>query len=77
LYEQLDEHDFVNGEPQENTWDKRPKAAFFWELYKLGPEYYHPHYDHHCSSKQRQEQMLNLLNDLQSFIKQNNLRIYS
>jgi hypothetical protein len=24
----LNEYGFVNGEPKENTWDKRPKAAF-------------------------------------------------
>lgn len=32
IYERLNESGFVNGEPEENTWEKRPKAAFWWCL---------------------------------------------
>lgn len=63
IHEKLHTYDFVNGSPTENTWEKRPKACFWWEVYKLDPQYYFPYYDHHCSSKNRQEQMLNALND--------------
>jgi len=64
LHERLGTYGFVNGEPTENTWEKRAKAKFWWEVYGKDPQYYFPCYDHHCSSKNRQEQMLNYLNNL-------------
>jgi hypothetical protein len=64
MHYKLEGFGFVQGEPGENTWEKRPKACFWWEMYKTSPEHYRPFYDHHCSSKQRQEQMLNLLHDI-------------
>lgn len=63
IHAKLKEYDFVNGEPKENTWEKRPKACFWLEVYKSSPDHYRPFYDHHCSSRCRQEQMLNLLDD--------------
>lgn len=64
MHQKLNMYDFRNGEPAENTWEKRPMACYWWELYQLAPEHYEPFYDHHCSSRNRQEQMLNLLDDL-------------
>lgn len=64
VHEKLHVFDFVNGEPTENTWEKRPKAKFWWEIYGSDPQYWFPCYDHHCSSNQRKEQMLCLLNDM-------------
>ena len=64
IHQKLRIYDFRNGMPEENTWEKRPRACYWWELYALSPDWYRPFYDHHCSSKERQEQMLNLLDDL-------------
>jgi hypothetical protein len=64
LSQKLSENDFQNGKTEENSIEKRPKAHFWWALYAASPAHYRPYYDHHCSSKERQEQMLNLLDDL-------------
>lgn len=64
IHQKLLAFDFQNGMPEENTWKKRPKACYWWEIYALAPEHYRPYYHHHCSSRERQEQMLNLLDDL-------------
>jgi hypothetical protein len=70
LHNELHVTGFVNGEPQENTWEKRPKACLWWEVYAFEPRHWRPYYDHHCSSKERQEQMLNCLDDIISCLKQ-------
>lgn len=64
IHQKLHVYDFRNGMPGENTWEKRPKACYWWEIYALAPEHYRPYYHRHCSSRDRQEQMLNLLDDL-------------
>ena len=64
LHQRLTENDFQNGKPEENSIEKRPKAHFWWAIYSTSPANYRPFYDHHCSSLERQEQMLNLLDDL-------------
>ena len=64
IHKKLDDYHFQNGETKLNTWELRPKANFWWMIYCAAPEYYRPFYDHHCSSKQRQEQMVNLLSDI-------------
>jgi len=64
LHARIDENDFVSGKPEENTWIKRPKACFWWQVYCADPQYYFPFYDHHCSSKQRKEQMLNMIDKM-------------
>lgn len=70
IHLKLDEYDFVNGKPEENTWEKRPKACFWWEIYQRDPAYYPPYYDHHCSSNHRQIQMINLIEDLIKLLKE-------
>lgn len=64
MHNKLNKYGFVNGEPEENTWEKRPKAKFWWLIYTCDPAYVRPYYSHHCSSKERQEQMINMLDDL-------------
>ena len=64
LHDKLTKYDFVNGLPEENTWVKRPQAKFWWMIYACDPAYCRPYYDHHCSSKQRLEQMMNMIDDL-------------
>ena len=68
MHNKLMLHDFINGEPEENTWEKRPKVCFWWVLRTHDPMYYRPYSDHHASSKQRQVQALNMLNDIISTI---------
>lgn len=64
LHEKLGAFDFQNGKPGENTPEKRPRAWFIWQLYGCDPMYVRPFYDHHCSSRERQEQMINLIDDM-------------
>ncbi len=72
IHDKLNVFDFVNGEVKENTYEKRPKAAFWWDIYKLFStvQHYRPFYDHHCSSKERKEQIMNLLNDTVLYLEQ-------
>lgn len=64
IHEKLNKYDFVNGCPEENTWEKRPKAVFWFVIFSKDVQYQRPYYDHHCSSKDRKEQIINCLNDL-------------
>lgn len=64
LHEKLEAFDFQNGKPGENTPEKRPSAWFIWQIYRCDPQYVRPFYDHHCSSRERQEQMINLIDDM-------------
>jgi hypothetical protein len=65
----LEECGFVNGKPDENTWEKNPKAMFWWCFFCTDAQYYRPYYGHHCGSKQRKEQMLNMLSDALEYIR--------
>jgi len=69
LHEKLKEYGFVNGKPEENTFEKRPKAAFWWIIYCTSVHNYRPFYDHHCSSKEVKEQMINIVTDAIEYIK--------
>lgn len=74
LHKKLKEYDFVNGKPEENTWEKRPKAFFWWCVCTTDPHYYRPFYDHHCSSKELKEQMVNIISDAISNITRKTLK---
>jgi hypothetical protein len=69
IHDRLHRYGFVNGEPDRNTFDKNPKAAFWWKVYQINPLNYGPAYDHHCSSRDIVNNMRVLLEDLIGFMK--------
>lgn len=70
LHKKLNEYGFVNGEPDDNTWEKRPKACFYFAIYLKDPAYHRPYHGYHLSSgREYQEQALNLLDDFTEALK--------
>jgi hypothetical protein len=66
IHEKLNEYNFVNGKPEEDTWEKRPRAAFWWCLYCTTP---HNRCSHHCSSKELREGMLSIIDEATKYLK--------
>jgi hypothetical protein len=62
IYEKLKEYGFVNGQPEENTWEKLPKAVFWWSINCTTIEGYH------LTSREVQEKMIKLINEAISYV---------
>jgi hypothetical protein len=69
LHDRLHKYGFANGEPDKNTFEKNPKAAFWWQIFMMNPYYYGPNYDHHGSSREAVLNMKTMLEDLIGFLR--------
>lgn len=62
LHEKLSSNNFMNGQPPENTWEKRPKAVFWWCIYCTNP-----YARHHCSKEELKEQMIKIISSTKKY----------
>lgn len=56
----------MNGQPPENTWEKRPKAVFWWCIYCTNP-----YARHHCSKEELKEQMIKIISSTKKILEIN------
>ena len=70
IHKMLDAAGFVNGEPTKNEFEKNPIANFWWNIYQSvnGTLNVYPFPHHHCSSKELQEALINLIMSIISYL---------
>lgn len=64
IHEKLNKYDFQNGKPEENTFEKRPKAKFWLCIYCTFIS------GHHLTSREVQKKMVNTINKAINYIKE-------